>query len=70
MRKDKANIYVLGRKNCFKRSRKELSKYGKVTRISGETLQKTRLRSLSLKMKNKIWLGIHKTWSRFIICFK
>ena len=37
MRKDKANIYVLGQKNCFKRSGKELSKYGKVTRISGET---------------------------------
>ena len=72
MRKDKSKyIYVLEyQKNCFKEE-KELSKYGKVTRISGETpTENSRLRSLSLKMKNKIWLGIHKTWSRFIICFK
>ena len=70
MRKDKANIYVLGRKNCFKRSRKELSKYGKVTRISGETPTENSIAFAKFKDENKIWLGIHKTWSRFIICFK
>lgn len=38
MRKDKANIYVLGpEKIISKEVEKELSKYGKVTRISGET---------------------------------
>lgn len=38
MRKDKANIYVLGpEKIVSKEVEKELSKYGKVTRISGET---------------------------------
>lgn len=38
MRKDKANIYVLGpEKVVSKEVEKELSKYGKVTRISGET---------------------------------
>ncbi|MGG0205811.1 cell wall-binding repeat-containing protein [Bacillus mycoides] len=37
-RKDKANIYVLGpEKIVSKEVEKELSKYGKVTRISGET---------------------------------
>ncbi|CAM4216064.1 MULTISPECIES: cell wall-binding repeat-containing protein [Bacillus cereus group] len=37
-RKDKANIYVLGpEKIISKEVEKELSKYGKVTRISGET---------------------------------
>ncbi|MDA1570157.1 cell wall-binding repeat-containing protein, partial [Bacillus cereus] len=37
MRKDKANIYVLGpEKIISKEVEKELSKYGKVTRISGE----------------------------------
>lgn len=37
MRKDKANIYVLGpEKVVSKEVEKELSKYGKVTRISGE----------------------------------
>ena len=38
MRKDKANIYLLGpEKIVSKEVEKELSKYGKVTRISGET---------------------------------
>ncbi|EJR52988.1 hypothetical protein IIO_06005 [Bacillus cereus VD115] len=38
MRKDKANIYVLGpEKIVSKEVERELSKYGKVTRISGET---------------------------------
>ncbi|MFL0491946.1 ArsR family transcriptional regulator [Bacillus sp. AFS054943] len=38
MRKEKANIYVLGpEKIVSKEVEKELSKYGKVTRISGET---------------------------------
>ncbi|PGB03007.1 cell wall-binding repeat-containing protein [Bacillus toyonensis] len=38
MRKDKANIYVLGpEKIVSKEVEQELSKYGKVTRISGET---------------------------------
>lgn len=38
MRKDKANIYLLGpEKIISKEVEKELSKYGKVTRISGET---------------------------------
>ncbi|PEC20320.1 ArsR family transcriptional regulator [Bacillus cereus] len=38
MRKDKANIYVLGpEKIISKEVEKELSKYGKVTRISGKT---------------------------------
>ncbi|MDM5237650.1 cell wall-binding repeat-containing protein [Bacillus cereus] len=38
MRKDQANIYVLGpEKIVSKEVEKELSKYGKVTRISGET---------------------------------
>ncbi|PGZ08559.1 ArsR family transcriptional regulator [Bacillus cereus] len=38
MRKDEANIYVLGpEKIVSKEVEKELSKYGKVTRISGET---------------------------------
>ncbi|MGH1042235.1 cell wall-binding repeat-containing protein [Bacillus wiedmannii] len=38
MRKDKANIYVLGPEKIISKAvEKELSKYGKVTRISGET---------------------------------
>ncbi|HDR4419846.1 TPA: cell wall-binding repeat-containing protein [Bacillus cereus] len=38
MRKDKANIYVLGPEKIISKTvEKELSKYGKVTRISGET---------------------------------
>lgn len=38
MRKDKANIYVLGPEKIISKAvEKELSKYGKITRISGET---------------------------------
>ncbi|MBJ8053070.1 cell wall-binding repeat-containing protein [Bacillus cereus] len=38
MRKDKANIYVLGPEKIISKAvEKELSKYGNVTRISGET---------------------------------
>lgn len=38
MRNDKANIYVLGPEKIISKAvEKELSKYGKVTRISGET---------------------------------
>ncbi|WP_395761152.1 cell wall-binding repeat-containing protein [Bacillus sp. 3G2] len=38
MRKDKVNIYVLGPEKIISKTvEKELSKYGKVTRISGET---------------------------------
>ena len=71
MRKDKANIYVLGpEKIVSKEVEKELSKYGKVTRISGETPTENSIAFVKFKDENKIWLGIHKTWSRFIICFK
>lgn len=44
---------------------KELSKYGKVTRISGETPVENSIAFAKFKDENKIWLGFK---SRVMVC--
>lgn len=62
IRKDKANIYVLGpEKIVSKEVEKELSKYGKVTRISGETPEENSIAFAKFKdTKTKFGWGFTK----------
>lgn len=72
MRKDKANIYVLGPEKIISKAvEKELSKYGKITRISGETPTENSVVFAKFKdEKTKFGWGFTKPGHGFIICFK
>lgn len=49
---------------------KELSKYGKVTRISGETQVENSIAFAKFKDEKQNLDGVHETGTWCIICFK